>query len=212
MLSDCPATCISAGRHARPLGSSSPAPLAHVGGSPVPPCLPGAGQRCASHLHVLRHPWLRGARERARARVQPLCGLVSVGTPTGALKQHPQAGPRLLPRLLALARWKLPAVALACMAADSASAAQPSALAPGNRASAIAPRRWGLGVLTYVLLTGRQPFSSPKTDDPMVVMRRIVDDSFQVRRRAVRLEGARTTDRCAQKERCRLGALGVSRA
>jgi serine/threonine protein kinase len=27
---------------------------------------------------------------------------------------------------------------------------------------------WGLGVLMYVLLTGRQPFSSPKTDDPMV--------------------------------------------
>ncbi|KAL4446356.1 hypothetical protein ABPG77_003163 [Micractinium sp. CCAP 211/92] len=40
---------------------------------------------------------------------------------------------------------------------------------------------WGLGVLTYVLLTGRQPFSSPKTDDPMVVMRRIVDDSFQIK-------------------------------
>lgn len=40
---------------------------------------------------------------------------------------------------------------------------------------------WGLGVLTYVLLTGRQPFSSPKTDDPMVVMRRIVDDNFAVK-------------------------------
>ena len=38
-----------------------------------------------------------------------------------------------------------------------------------------------MGVLTYVLLTGRQPFSSPKTDDPMVVMRRIVDDSFIVK-------------------------------
>lgn len=31
---------------------------------------------------------------------------------------------------------------------------------------------WGLGVLMYVLLTGRQPFSSPKTEDPMVIMRR----------------------------------------
>ncbi|EFN51455.1 hypothetical protein CHLNCDRAFT_49225 [Chlorella variabilis] len=40
---------------------------------------------------------------------------------------------------------------------------------------------WGLGVLTYVLLTGRQPFSSPKTDDPMVVMRRIVDESFVIK-------------------------------
>ncbi|KAL4457253.1 hypothetical protein ABPG75_012118 [Micractinium tetrahymenae] len=40
---------------------------------------------------------------------------------------------------------------------------------------------WGLGVLTYLLLTGRQRFSSPKTDDPMVVMRRIVDDSFQIK-------------------------------
>lgn len=37
---------------------------------------------------------------------------------------------------------------------------------------------WGLGVLMYVLLTGRQPFSTPKTDDPMVVMRRIVDDGY----------------------------------
>jgi serine/threonine protein kinase len=40
---------------------------------------------------------------------------------------------------------------------------------------------WGLGVLLYVLLTGRQPFSSPKTDDPMVVMRRIVDDNWRVK-------------------------------
>lgn len=39
---------------------------------------------------------------------------------------------------------------------------------------------WGLGVLMYVLLTGRQPFTSPKTDDPMVVMRRIVDDKFRI--------------------------------
>ena len=36
-------------------------------------------------------------------------------------------------------------------------------------------------MLTFVLLTGRQPFSSPKTDDPMVVMRRIVDDAFVVK-------------------------------
>jgi len=40
---------------------------------------------------------------------------------------------------------------------------------------------WGLGVLMYVLLTGRQPFSSPKTDDPMVVMRRIVDENWPVK-------------------------------
>jgi cGMP-dependent protein kinase 2 len=39
---------------------------------------------------------------------------------------------------------------------------------------------WGLGVLLYVLLTGRQPFSSPRTDDPMVVMRRIVDAGWRV--------------------------------
>lgn len=41
--------------------------------------------------------------------------------------------------------------------------------------------RWGLGVLMYVLLTGRQPFSSPKTDDPMVVMRRIVDENWHIK-------------------------------
>lgn len=40
---------------------------------------------------------------------------------------------------------------------------------------------WGLGVLLYVLLTGRQPFSSPKTDDPMIVMRRIVDENWQIK-------------------------------
>lgn len=28
---------------------------------------------------------------------------------------------------------------------------------------------WTLGVLMYVLLTARQPFSSPKTHDPMEV-------------------------------------------
>ena len=36
-------------------------------------------------------------------------------------------------------------------------------------------------MLAYVLLTGRQPFSSPKTDDPMVVMRRIVDDNWHIK-------------------------------
>lgn len=40
---------------------------------------------------------------------------------------------------------------------------------------------WGLGVVLYVLLTGKQPFSSPKTDDPMEVMRRIVDDDYQIK-------------------------------
>ena len=40
---------------------------------------------------------------------------------------------------------------------------------------------WGLGVLMYVLLTGRQPFSSPRTDDPMVVMRRIVDEKWPIK-------------------------------
>ena len=40
---------------------------------------------------------------------------------------------------------------------------------------------WGLGVLLYVLLTGRQPFSSPKTDDPMVVMRRIVNENWPIK-------------------------------
>lgn len=36
-------------------------------------------------------------------------------------------------------------------------------------------------MLAYVLLTGRQPFSSPRTDDPMVIMRRIVDENFVVK-------------------------------
>ena len=40
---------------------------------------------------------------------------------------------------------------------------------------------WGLGVVMYVLLTGRQPYSTPKTDDPMVVMRRIVDENYVVK-------------------------------
>lgn len=34
---------------------------------------------------------------------------------------------------------------------------------------------WGLGVLMYVLLTGRQPFSTPKTDDPMQVIHLLLD-------------------------------------
>eukprot|EP00798_Chlamydomonas_sp_ICE-L_P014176 gene14176-20143_t len=40
---------------------------------------------------------------------------------------------------------------------------------------------WGLGILMYVLLTGRQPFSTPKTVDPMVVMRRIVDENYHIK-------------------------------
>lgn len=40
---------------------------------------------------------------------------------------------------------------------------------------------WGLGVVLYVLLTGKQPFTSPKTDDPMVIMRRIVDEEFAIK-------------------------------
>ena len=36
-------------------------------------------------------------------------------------------------------------------------------------------------MLTYVLLTGRQPFSSPKAEDPMAVMRRIVDEGWAVK-------------------------------
>lgn len=39
---------------------------------------------------------------------------------------------------------------------------------------------WGLGVVMYVLLTGRQPFTSPKTDDQMEIMRRIVDSSYKI--------------------------------
>ena len=39
---------------------------------------------------------------------------------------------------------------------------------------------WGLGVVMFVLLTGKQPFTHPKTDDPMLVMRRIVDEKFVV--------------------------------
>jgi cGMP-dependent protein kinase 2 len=33
----------------------------------------------------------------------------------------------------------------------------------------------------YVLVTARQPFTSPKTDDPMEVMRRIVDERWPIR-------------------------------
>jgi len=40
---------------------------------------------------------------------------------------------------------------------------------------------WGLGIVMFVLLTGRQPFTSPKSEDPMVVMRRIVDEEFDVK-------------------------------
>ncbi|EFJ42034.1 hypothetical protein VOLCADRAFT_97912 [Volvox carteri f. nagariensis] len=40
---------------------------------------------------------------------------------------------------------------------------------------------WTLGVLMYVVLTARQPFTSPKTQDPMEVMRRIVDDRWPIK-------------------------------
>lgn len=36
-------------------------------------------------------------------------------------------------------------------------------------------------MLMYVLLTARQPFTSPKTQDPMEVMRRIVDDRWPIK-------------------------------
>ena len=39
---------------------------------------------------------------------------------------------------------------------------------------------WGLGVLMYVLLTGKQPFTHPRTDDQMEVMRRIVDQNYHI--------------------------------
>ena len=42
---------------------------------------------------------------------------------------------------------------------------------------------WGLGVMTYVLLTGQQPFSQivkGKPEDPLTVMKRIVDRSWAV--------------------------------
>jgi cGMP-dependent protein kinase 2 len=39
---------------------------------------------------------------------------------------------------------------------------------------------WGLGVLMYVLLTGRQPFTHPRTDDQMEVMRRTVDQNYHI--------------------------------
>jgi serine/threonine protein kinase len=43
---------------------------------------------------------------------------------------------------------------------------------------------WALGVLTYVTITGQQPFTISKDpsqkDDPLKVMRRIVDMSYEV--------------------------------
>lgn len=39
---------------------------------------------------------------------------------------------------------------------------------------------WGLGVLMYVLLTGKQPFTHPRTDDQMEVMRRTVDQNNHI--------------------------------
>lgn len=74
-----------------------------------------------------------------------------------------------MPPLPAPAAWLPPAHA-------SAQAMPPRVPERGARGA-----RWGLGVLLYVLLTWRQPFSSPKTDDPMVVMRRIVDDNWNIK-------------------------------
>lgn len=42
---------------------------------------------------------------------------------------------------------------------------------------------WGLGVLTYVLLSGQQPFntsSNGQQDDPLTVMKRIVDQNWSI--------------------------------
>lgn len=39
---------------------------------------------------------------------------------------------------------------------------------------------WALGVLTYVLTTGLQPFSKGQNDDPMSLMRRIVDHNWEI--------------------------------
>lgn len=42
---------------------------------------------------------------------------------------------------------------------------------------------WGMGILTYVLLTGQQPFGkiiNGRPEDPMTVMKRIVDSSWTV--------------------------------
>jgi cGMP-dependent protein kinase 2 len=50
---------------------------------------------------------------------------------------------------------------------------------------------WGLGVLLYVLLTGRQPFSSPKTEDPMVVSHQHTHPCAQARARPRARHGLR---------------------
>lgn len=39
---------------------------------------------------------------------------------------------------------------------------------------------WALGVVTYVLLTGKQPFTYPRTDDQMEIMKRIVDNGYRI--------------------------------
>ena len=39
---------------------------------------------------------------------------------------------------------------------------------------------WALGVVTYVLLTGKQPFTYPRTDDQMEIMKRIVDNAYHI--------------------------------
>lgn len=39
---------------------------------------------------------------------------------------------------------------------------------------------WGLGAVMFVLLTGKQPFTSPKTDDQMEIMKRIVNPAYRI--------------------------------
>ena len=70
---------------------------------------------------------------------------------------------------------------------------------------------WSLVVLTYVLLTGKQPFNDPKTDDPMVVVQRIV---YPCGRSSTRLT-SRQTQRISFSSSCSgtgSGGSGAGRA